>query len=264
MKPMPPRQATRFDGLANWFTRRRGFSRLGVALVLGVLAVGALPPLYIMPLLVPAFTALLWLLRGVETRRGAFAVGWAFGLGYFAAGLYWISNALLTDPDRFGWMVPIAVPSLATGLAIFIGLATLATHVTRAKGAGFVLVFAIAWTAAEWLRGTVLTGFPWNPIGSVWAWSPHHNAGRFGNRRVRAWFPHRGRGRHAGNAGFNNVARRNSSPTALAPGDGGPCCSGHCLGGGGFPALGERSRLCRRRTYAYCSSKHRSDPQMAK
>jgi len=171
MKPVASIPLSRLDRIAAGFERRRGVARLGLAALLGALCIGALPPLFVVPLLIPAFSGFLWLLGGVETRRGAFAVGWAFGFGYFAAGLYWITNALLTDPERFGWMVPIAVPSLAAGLAIFIGLAALAAHVSRAKGVGFVLAFAIAWTAAEWLRGYALTGFPWNPIGSVWAWS---------------------------------------------------------------------------------------------
>ena len=30
------------------------------------------------------------------------------------------------------------------------------------------VVLAIAWTGAEWLRGHVFTGYPWNPLGHVW------------------------------------------------------------------------------------------------
>ena len=162
---------SRLEHIAGWLERRRGVARLGLAALLGVLAVGALPPLYIVPLIIPALTGLLWLLRGATIRRGAFAAGWAFGFGYFAAGLYWVTHALLTDPEKFGWMAPFAVPALAAGLAIFIGLAALAAHMCRARGIAAVLVFAIAWSVAEWLRGFVLTGFPWNPIGSVWAFS---------------------------------------------------------------------------------------------
>jgi apolipoprotein N-acyltransferase len=166
--PQPDTSLTR---VAGWLERRRGPARLVLAALFGVVAVGALPPLYIVPLIVPAFVGLLWLLRGVAGRWGAFATGWAFGFGYFAAGLYWITHALLTDPEKFGWMAPFAVPALATGLAIFIGLAVLAAHMTRWRGVALVLAFAIAWSGAEWLRGVALTGFPWNPVGSIWAFS---------------------------------------------------------------------------------------------
>lgn len=154
---------------ARWLAGRGWFSRLVLSALFGLLAVGALPPLYIVPLAVPAFVGFLWLLTGASSGRAAFAAGWGFGLGYFAGGLYWVTEALLTDTERFGFMVPLAVPVLAGGLALFIALAALATQLTRTGGVARVLVFAIAWTGAEWLRGAVLTGFPWNPIGSVWA-----------------------------------------------------------------------------------------------
>ena len=143
-----PQPDTTLTRVAAWLERRRGLARLVLAALLGVIAVGALPPLYIVPLIVPAFVGLLWLTRGVASRWGAFATGWAFGFGYFAAGLYWITHALLTDPEKFGWMAPFAVPLLATGLAIFIGLAVLAAHMTRWRGVALVLAFAVAWSAA--------------------------------------------------------------------------------------------------------------------
>lgn len=146
-------------------------SRLVLSALFGLLAVGALPPLTIVPLAVPAFVGFLWLLAGAPTGRAAFAAGWGFGLGYFAGGLYWVTEALLTDTERLGWLVPLAVPMLAGGLALFVALAALATQLTRTGGVARVLVFAVAWTGGEWLRGVVLTGFPWNPIGSIWAGS---------------------------------------------------------------------------------------------
>jgi apolipoprotein N-acyltransferase len=162
---------TMLERIAAWLEARRGLARLGLAALFGAVAVGALPPLYIVPLIVPAFAGLLWLMRGAVSRWRAFATGWAFGFGYFAAGLYWVTEALLTDPEKFGWMVPIAVPALAAGLAIFIGLAVLAAHLTRLRGVALIIAFAVAWSAAEWLRDVALTGFPWNPVGSVWAFS---------------------------------------------------------------------------------------------
>lgn len=152
-------------GRAGWFVRAI------LAALCGGIAVVALPPLYIVPAVLPAFIGLLWLIAASRHGRSAFAVGWWFGFAYFGGGLYWVSEAFLVDPEKFGWMVPIAVPALAAGLALFIGLAALLTHLSRTTGVARIIIFAAAWTVAEWLRGIVLTGFPWNLTGSVWAWS---------------------------------------------------------------------------------------------
>ncbi len=152
-----------------------GWRRYGLAAALGAVGAAALPPAHAVFLLVPAFTGLAWLIAGAGTARrparAAFAAGWWFGFGYFVAGLYWLSLALLTDAERFGWLVPFAVPSIAAGLALFCGAASLAVHLSRARGVGLVLALAVAWTAADWLRGVVLTGFPWNLVGTAWAYS---------------------------------------------------------------------------------------------
>ena len=131
----------------------------------------ALPPAHIFPALVPAFAGLIWLTSAAPSRRMAFGAGWWFGLGYFAVGLYWIAFALLTDAARFGWLVPFAVLGLAGAFALYVGLVTLALHVSRARGLAAVLFFAVFWTAGEYLRGVLFTGFPWNLVGHTWAFS---------------------------------------------------------------------------------------------
>jgi len=153
----------------------QGWPRRFAALGLGALSVGALPPLYVAPLLLVAFSGLLWLAAGAKTARAAAAIGWWFGFGHYAAGLYWITNALLVDAAKFGWLVPFAVSGLAAFLGLFSAAALFVVHHARARGwaAGWAwpLAFALAWTAAEWLRGHILTGFPWNQIASIWtAW----------------------------------------------------------------------------------------------
>ncbi len=134
----------------------------------GAVTAAALPPVHAIPLLAIAFPVLIWQLDGAGRGRTAFARGWWFGFGFFVAGLYWIAHALLTDPARYGWMIPFAVGGLAAYLALFPALAALVAHRFSRPGLGRILVFAAAWTAGEGLRGVLFTGFPWNPLGNVW------------------------------------------------------------------------------------------------
>lgn len=146
----------------------RGWRRQWFAAGLGAFATLALPPVYLLPALLVSFPGLVWLLDGVERSRTAFSLGWWFGLGHFVTGIYWIALALLTDPERYGWMIPFAVVGLSAILAVFPGFAAWGVFQSRVKGPGRVVVLALAWTAAEWLRGHIFSGLPWNLMGTVW------------------------------------------------------------------------------------------------
>lgn len=162
------RAAAALSGLAGW-------RRWGVAALVGALATTALPPLNILPALLPAFVALVWLLDGTagapRPARAAFALGWWFGFAHFVTGLYWISNALLVDAAAFGWLVPFAVAGLSAYFALFPALAVMIAG-RAAPGWPRVAALAGAWAVGEYLRGVVFTGFPWNPIGSALQVSP--------------------------------------------------------------------------------------------
>ena len=93
-----------------------------VLVILGALAATAFPPIHLTILLIPAFVALFWLVDAAVTFKGAFRVGWLFGVGHFAAGFYWVGHAFLVDAARYGWVAPFAVLGLAMGLALFVGL----------------------------------------------------------------------------------------------------------------------------------------------
>ncbi|HYC14329.1 MAG TPA: apolipoprotein N-acyltransferase [Stellaceae bacterium] len=151
----------------------RGMRRHGSAFLLGALAMAALPPVDLTPVLVISFTGLVWLADGAQRPREAFAIGWSFGFGFFVAGLYWIAAALFVDIAQFWWLVPFAVLGLPAALAFFTGFALLAANLVyrrwRARSAARVLTLAVCWCAAEWLRGHILTGFPWNLVGYAWS-----------------------------------------------------------------------------------------------
>lgn len=137
-------------------------------LALGAVSALAFPPTDLFFILWLCLPLLLRSIDGSADWKGAFGRAWLFGLGHFSAGLYWIACALLVDPVRFGWMIPFAIGGLSAFLALYIGLAAALARLVRA-GWPRLLVFAAAWTAGEWLRGILFTGFPWNPLGSAWA-----------------------------------------------------------------------------------------------
>jgi len=141
--------------------------RAGLVL-LGAVSALAFPPTNLVFVL---WLCLPLLLRAVDDSnnwKGAFGRAWLFGLGHFGAGLYWIACSFLVDPVRFGWMIPFAIGGLGAFLSIYIGLAAAVARLVR-PGWPRLLVFAAAWAAGEWLRGVILSGFPWNPLGSAWA-----------------------------------------------------------------------------------------------
>jgi apolipoprotein N-acyltransferase len=137
------------------------------AVGLGALAALALPPVHLVPVLLVAVPGLL-VMAGAGGWRRAFWVGFAWGWGFFAAGLYWITHAILAEVERFWWLVPVAVPALALPLAVFVAVPTAIAVQVRA-GWPRVLVFAGGFVLFELLRGWAFTGFPWNLMGTVWA-----------------------------------------------------------------------------------------------
>ena len=154
--------------IAEWLASRRGVQRYATAFVLGALAAAALAPLHLVPVLLISFPGWAWLVAASTRARAALAAGWWFGFGFFVAGLYWVGHAFLVDAERFAALAPLAVLGLPAGLALFPAIAGWAIWRTRLGGLGLVFGLALAWTAAEWLRGFLLTGFPWNLVGYTW------------------------------------------------------------------------------------------------
>jgi apolipoprotein N-acyltransferase len=141
------------------------------ACVLGAIAALALPPLSLWPCLL-AFAGLLHLLRIAPGPWRAALLGWCFGLGHFLVGLYWITIAFFTDAERFGLLAVPAVVLLCAGMALYPALAAGFTALRRWRSpTAAALALALAWTAAELLRGHLFGGFPWNLIGYAFAGS---------------------------------------------------------------------------------------------
>ncbi|USI73865.1 apolipoprotein N-acyltransferase [Sphingomonas morindae] len=142
------------------------------AVALGLLVAFGFQPFGIWPLALIGYAGLALLIQARSPRaRAAFAIGWGFGLGQFVLGLDWIATAFTYQAKMPGWLGWIAVLLLSLYLAVFPGLAALgAWWTTRRIGGGAAtlsLALGACWGVSEWLRGTLFTGFPWNPAAAA-------------------------------------------------------------------------------------------------
>jgi apolipoprotein N-acyltransferase len=175
-------EATRIGGgglrsVAHAVILSDGWRRRAIAAGAGALGALAMAPLNLLPAMAVSLSLAVWLIDGaaVADERGgraalaslrrAFADGWWWGLGYFVAGLWWIGEAFLVEPDKFAWLMPLGVLGLPAGLALFSALGFALSRLMWSSRGVRVLALAAGLTGAEWLRGHVLTGFPWNVPG---------------------------------------------------------------------------------------------------
>ena len=156
--------------LAHTIVLAWGWRRILIAFLAGAATTLALPPTDVWPVPFVTFPILVWLVDGAAAGRlggvvAAATAGWWFGFGYFLAGLYWVGNAFLVDAKIFGWLLPFAVIGLPAGMAVYTALGLALARLIWTRGATRVLALAVALTVAEWLRGHLLSGFPWNTYG---------------------------------------------------------------------------------------------------
>ena len=163
------------NALAEHLRSLGGWRRRGAALAAGSVSVLAMAPFFAWPILWITLPALVWLIDGAVAgdaagwRRHPAAraaeIGWWFGFGYFLFGLFWIGEAFLVEAEIFAVLLPFAVTLLPAGLALFFAAGAALASCAWRPGAGRVLALALALSAMEWMRGHVLTGFPWNVLG---------------------------------------------------------------------------------------------------
>ncbi len=158
--------------LSQSIKKASGGRRAIIAFGAGALSALALPPFDLWPILFLTFPVLVWLVDGMPTAR-SFGIqidiwpGWWFGFGYFLAGLYWFGYAFhfVVDTARLGWLLPVAVLVVPAALALFTGAGLALARLAWPQSPLRILSLAASLTITEWLRGHVLSGFPWNTFG---------------------------------------------------------------------------------------------------
>ena len=142
-----------------------GWRRAAVAFIAGGLSALAYAPIFAAPVLFLTLPILVWLIDASPNWRRAASAGWLFGFGYFFFNLFWVGEAFLVEAEKFAWLMPFAVTLLPAGLALFWAAAAAVARLFWTEGIARLFVFAIVFAVFEWLRGHVLTGFPWNVVG---------------------------------------------------------------------------------------------------
>lgn len=161
--------SARLKTIADRLGQSTGCHRAVIAFGFGLLSALAFPPFNLTPLLWICFPALIFLLRGTANAKQGFIVGWCFSFGFFLLGLYWIAAAMFVDISRFWWAVPLAVAGLPFFFAIYYGIAAAIARRIGLQGVTGTVFFALLWFLADYLRGHLLTGFPWILVGHTWS-----------------------------------------------------------------------------------------------
>ena len=148
---------------------------------LGAITILSFPPFNISFLNFFSFSILLFLIlvvkkktksvyRKKKSNRYFFYLGCAFGFGFFLCGNYWIAISLTHD-EMFKALIPISLLFIPLFLSLFFGLATLIVGPFANRNIFFILFFSLIFCIFEFVRGNILTGFPWNLISYTWSWS---------------------------------------------------------------------------------------------
>ncbi|WP_372761477.1 apolipoprotein N-acyltransferase [Pseudoalteromonas sp.] len=147
-----------------------------LALFAGLILTFSYAPFYIWPLVFISLAAILFCIQPTKTGKApaktAAKYGFIFGLGWFGAGISWVHVSIAT----FGGMPLVASLALMALLCAYLALfpalafwaATRFASGPKSYGALLIASFAIS----EYLRGSLLTGFPWLSFGYTQTDSP--------------------------------------------------------------------------------------------
>jgi apolipoprotein N-acyltransferase len=156
-----------FD-IRRWVGTRSATDQTRLSFVTGLVSALAFAPLNIWPLMIIAFAILVALIDASATPRRAAAIGWWFGFGQMLVGLYWIAISWQYQANMPVLLGAIAVGLLSAGLALFAALSCgIAKRFWHGRPTR-IFMLAGCWALGEYMRGFILTGFPWNLVGSAW------------------------------------------------------------------------------------------------
>lgn len=159
--------------------RRLAASRPALlSLAIGAVSATGFAPLDLWPVTLLCFALWMWLIHESPGLKPALLRGWLFGVGQFAIGNNWLQHPFVYQDAMPHWLGYVGVllaalylgiyPMFAAGLAWRFASPRAAGDTGTAPGLAYLLVFGAAWIVTEWLRASLLSGYPWNPLSAIW------------------------------------------------------------------------------------------------
>lgn len=136
-----------------------------LAMLAGALQVLAFAPFYLFPLAMLSPALLFYLWRAAGPARAAW-LGWCYGLGLFGAGASWVYVSIHEFGNMPAPLAALLVVIFVFYLALFPALAGwFSARFFAAGNLRLLLAMPALWVLSEWLRGWLLSGFPWLQLG---------------------------------------------------------------------------------------------------
>ena len=147
---------------------KKNYIEIVFLITLGVVSSLSLPPYNYLIINFFTFSSFFIFLfkksKTTKSKKDFFFYGWLFGFGYFLSSLYWVSISLTFD-QNFKFLIPITIILIPSFLGIFYGLVTFCFIISKPqKIVSSFFIFSLLFGVFEFIRGSILTGFPWNLI----------------------------------------------------------------------------------------------------
>ncbi len=126
----------------------------------------AFAPVGVWPLAVASPAVLIWLWQGATPRLAA-RLGFAFSVGTFAAGTWWLYVSIHGFGQAPVWVALLLMLGLVSIMAAYQALLgwVVARWLPRTGAWRWMVGIPALWLLAEWWRGWFLTGFSWLSLG---------------------------------------------------------------------------------------------------
>ncbi len=163
--------------LRAWLDRRAQNPTAPWIMALGALMTLGYAPFHLWPVAVASLAGLWWLIKHAQSRRQVLGATLVWGMGHQLTALYWLPWAFFKDSDG-SWLAALGggIPAVI-GLALFGSLAFMLAGLVawqvgrRWNWQAGAVAFALAWVGIEFVKGLHPMGFPWLPLGAMWAHS---------------------------------------------------------------------------------------------